>query len=557
LRRSYCKKEGKIIIRIGTRSSELAIAQAKIVEMMISEKLGWKTEIVTKKALGDKDLVSQLTKFRGQGAFTSTLEQELLHKNIDLNVHSLKDLPVKDNEGLEIVAYIKRHNPGDSLLIKKDKLISKKPLKVKKGIKIATGSTRRQSQFLALDPTAVPIDIRGNVNTRIKKLQTSSIDALVMASAAFERINLPLPENILKVDLPLDQFPTAPGQGVIVVQVRKNEFPELEKLDHNETRLAATTERKILGVTGGGCELSLGITISLKEGVWRLDGSNAQKNWNASQEAVLTRYFFESERLEELADRAISLLNKGGELIKDGEEGEEQEVHMKQKELTNRKIIIARGREDAIEYSKKLLQFGAITASMEVFDYQTNYKLLEDEEFQRIWQETEWLIISSQRATEFLSLLNLTNPRVVKIAVIGTATAKAIRSINLPVHIVADGSMGSLRKVLFEERGTSLGKVLYLRGVHYSQEPAEEAISYAVYEARIKDFTSPFEGEIDDLVVFSKRAAEAILERFESGKTKRWIAIGERIGDYLVKKGEEVKVADEPTPSGVTKAILG
>lgn len=520
---------------------------------MISETLGWESEIITKKSLGDKDLVSPLTKFRGQGVFTSTLEQELLQRNLDLNVHSLKDLPVEDNEGLETIAYIKRHNPGDSLLIKREKLVSEKPLKVKKGIKIATGSTRRQSQFLAFEPTAVPVDIRGNVNSRINKLQTRSIDALIMASAVFERINLPLSENIIKVDLPLEQFPTAPGQGVIAVQVRKNEFPELKKLDHNETRLAAVAERKILGESGGGCELSLGITISLKDGNWQLFGSKAQSNWNASQEAVLTRYFFMSERVEELVDKTITLLEKVDVFDREGEEHVDTQDQAKQ--IANRKIVIARGRADAQKYSQKLLQLGAITTSMEVFDYQTNFKLLHDEEFQKAWKETEWLVLSSQRATEFLSLLSLTSPRAVKIAVIGTATAKSVRSINLPVHIVADGSMESLRKMLSEVRSNS-GNLLYLRGIHYSQEP-EDVISYAVYQARIRDYKSPFEGEIDDLVVFSRRAAESIIERFGLRKVKRWVAIGKKTGDFLEKKGVEVKVAEEPTPRGVVKAILG
>ncbi|MHA1910078.1 MAG: hydroxymethylbilane synthase [Candidatus Kariarchaeaceae archaeon] len=544
-----------MIIRIGTRGSKLAVAQAKIVKEMIFEIIGWETEIITKKSLGDKDLVSPLPKFRGQGAFTSTLEQELQQKNLDLNVHSLKDLPVEDNEGLEIIAYIKRHNPGDSLLIKKEKLISKKPLKVKKGVKIATGSTRRQSQFLAFEPTAVPVDIRGNVNSRIKKLQTRSIDALIMASAVFERITLSLPENIIKIDLPLEQFPAAPGQGIIAVQVRKNEFSELKKLDHSETRLAAEAERKILSEAGGGCELSLGITISLKDDTWQLFGSKAQNNWNASQEAVLTRYFFESERVEELVDKMITFLEKEEVIDEEGEEKEEQEDQQEQvKQIANRKIVIARGRADAQKYSQKLLQLGAITASMEVFDYQTNFELLQDEIFQKAWKETEWLVLSSQRTTEFLSLLSLTSPHTVKIAVIGTATAKAVRSINLPVHIVADGSMESLRKMLSEVRGD--GKVLYLRGVNYSQE-LEEVISYAVYEAKIRDYKSPFEGEIDDLVVFSRRAAESIIERFGSGKVKRWVAIGKKTGDFLEKKGKEVKVAEEPTPRGVVKAILG
>jgi len=532
-----------MMLRIGTRSSRLAMAQATIVKNLIEEKLERKTKLMIVKTIGDYDQKSRLTKFNQQGIFTGALESQLLQGKIDIAVHSLKDLPVQNTSGLELLAFVKRHSAGDSLLIKKSHVISIDPLHITKYLRFATGSPRRQSQFMEFEPTAIPIDIRGNIETRINMLQKKSFDALIVASAVFERIQILLPDNIERIDLPVDYFPPTPGQGTIAIQGRNGEFNDIITLNDKETQISVDAERRALANTGGGCELSLGVYVRKELNKWIVCASKAAIGWNPSYRAPLSRFYSTSQDLGTAMSQLIKYLTINND-----------NVIQSSSILMGRKIVLTGSFARMNDYREVLTAEGAITYVLPVFSYRTFFDQLENTELLKRWKNCEWLVISSQRAVEFVRLLQQMIPLTKRVACIGPATAKALRSIDSPVHLVAEGSMESLRELLLELRESYSGDVLYLRGVNYASTPADDAYSFPVYEALVNKIELSIKPT--EIVVFSVRAAKAILEYLEPNQILRWIAIGSRTGRFLQEMGLDVIVSNQPTPQAVLQAVL-
>ena len=520
---------------IGTRNSELAVMQSNLVKNAIETKLPYEVEIVPISSLGDIDTISQLNKFRGSGVFSGKIERYLLEKKIDLAVHSLKDLPILDTEGLRIIAHMKRNDLTDSLLIKKDSILSLSPLKLIPNTKIATGSPRRQVQLKNFDPSVILLDIRGNVNSRIDKLNSSFIDGLVMASAVFERLNLELPQNVIRVKLPISQFPTAPGQGAIAVQVREDEFEELSVIGDKLTSEAVITERKFLDSVGGGCDISIGIS-AIHDNNWTIYCSIPP---NTKFTSPLSYFQFSGSNLDKLYDQLRS--NIKGETIYN-------------LNLENKKIVIARDYHDSKPYRELLDSQGAITSHMQLLDFKTNYSLLEDKTVVDKWENADWIILSSKRAVEFLLLLNKLHPRSsFRVGVVGSSTANLAREAGLPIHYVANGSMNDLRGNLSEVLKVYPGKILYITGEKYHQSPSEDAEIINVYSAFPVKPELPFLPDM--IVVFSKRSAKIIIEEFGKEASKFWIAIGKTTADYLNSQQIKCYFAEKPTPEGVLKIL--
>ncbi|MHA2275506.1 MAG: hydroxymethylbilane synthase [Candidatus Kariarchaeaceae archaeon] len=533
-------------VKIGTRGSKLALAQAELTKEMIETKFGYKVRLEIISSIGDKDQISQLHNFRGMGVFTGSLEKELKERRIDLAVHSLKDLPIENSTGLYLPAIIQRHTPNDVLLIKENLLVNDDPVEVKKGLKFATGSPRRQSQFLALEPTSIPIDIRGNVNTRISRLETGFIDALIMAEAVFDRMELELPSGVRKISLPIESFPCAPGQGAIAIQARNHEYGEIELLNHGDTSDAVLAERFVLSRIGGGCDISFGFNISRQKENWIGITSLAPEDWDPSKPAILSRAIVEAGTTFEVVQKILRVYSNNSDLLDSNG-----------KDLSKlRKIIIARDRNDSTNYKTIIdKNLKAVIASVPVFEYETDYKMLHDEDLIKSWHDTQWVVLTSQRAVEFLYLLsNLHKRKPIRIAAVGPQTAKKLRASGFPVHLVSEGSVIDLQKSLEEARKIYPGEVLFIHGSVITGTPAEDAQSYRVYTALEKSIELPFRP--DDLIVFSQKSAERIIKSVGKHCTERWVAIGKTTGGYLLSEGTNVIVAKRPTPQGVLQALL-
>lgn len=267
------------VIRIGTRDSKLAMWQAYQVEYQLKS-LGCKTEIVAVKSPGDLDLQTPLHQFGTTGIFTKVLDVALQENRIDLAVHSLKDYPTETPEGLALPAVLKRGPHQDILVHKGDTSFLEEP---ESEATIATGSIRRIAQWKYRYPRHQSTALRGNVQTRLRKLQENNWQGAIFAKAGLERIDL-LPAN----HLVLHWMIPAPAQGIIGLGCRDSDLKLkdlLKRVNHPETFLCAKIERGFLNKVEGGCSAPVGAYAFLKGknihfhgAVFELDGSAKFEN---------------------------------------------------------------------------------------------------------------------------------------------------------------------------------------------------------------------------------------------------------------------------------------
>ena len=259
------------VIRIGTRDSELALWQAKTVQSAL-EKLGHKTQLVPVKSTGDLNLDVPLYEMGITGIFTKTLDIAMLTGKVDIAVHSMKDVPTALPKGIVEAAVLKRANTKDILIHKGTDFLENKGT-------IATGSLRRKSQWLNRYPEHEVVDLRGNVNTRMQKLEENDWNGAVFAAAGLERIEIK-PENFID----LDWMIPAPAQGaMLVVALEKDEFTRtaLGALNHYQTDLEVHVEREFLKTLEGGCTAPIGALAKIdndnilhfRGALFSLDGS--------------------------------------------------------------------------------------------------------------------------------------------------------------------------------------------------------------------------------------------------------------------------------------------
>ncbi|MGB5172739.1 hydroxymethylbilane synthase [Eudoraea sp.] len=243
------------VIRIGTRDSALALWQAQNVQKKLQDK-GHKTELVPVKSVGDLELDTPLYDMGITGIFTKTLDIALLKNNIDVAVHSLKDVPTLLPKGIQQSAVLERGNAKDILVHKGLEFLSDKGI-------IATGSLRRRAQWLKKYPNHEVVNLRGNVNTRLQKLEDHNWNAAIFAAAGLERINI-LPKNHSS----LDWMIPAPAQGVVMIASKKeNDMLSgiLKSLNDKTTEICAKVERDFLRELEGGCTAPIGALAFVSE----------------------------------------------------------------------------------------------------------------------------------------------------------------------------------------------------------------------------------------------------------------------------------------------------
>ncbi len=246
----------KDTIVIGTRSSKLALWQADYVEAKLRERYP-ELPVVQKRMTtkGDRVLDAPLAKIGGKGLFTKELEQAMLAGEIDLAVHSLKDMPTELPEGLVLAAVTERFDPGDAVVSPRYQTLANLP----QGAKVGTSSLRRRAQLLAKRPDLEIVSLRGNVNTRLKKLEEENFDAIILAVAGLKRLGFH--DRITEV-LPREICLPAVGQGALAIEARADDEATLSLiafLDDAATRAAARAERAFLARVEGGCQVPVGV----------------------------------------------------------------------------------------------------------------------------------------------------------------------------------------------------------------------------------------------------------------------------------------------------------
>jgi len=267
---------GNRVIRLGSRGSRLALWQAEFVRSEVERTTGGKVEIVRIKTTGDMILNVPLARVGGKGLFVKEIEEALLAGAIDLAVHSMKDVPTDLPSELEIVAITKREDARDAFLSDKAKRFEDLPV----GAKVGTSSLRRQTQLLSRRPDLVVVDNRGNLDTRIRKMEEGKFDAIILAAAGLRRLGW---EGKITQILPTEVSLPAIGQGALGIEIRRDDAATREAvsfLNDRDTAFAVRAERGFLKRLEGGCQVPIaaygktdGDAIHLEGMVGRPDGS--------------------------------------------------------------------------------------------------------------------------------------------------------------------------------------------------------------------------------------------------------------------------------------------
>ncbi len=262
-----------MILRIGTRKSKLALWQSEWIKNQIESHHPEVTvELLKITTTGDKILDSPLSKIGGKGLFVKEIEDALLQQRIDMAVHSMKDVPAELPHGLMLCCFPAREDPRDALISRHGGGLDQLPA----GAKVGTSSLRRVAQILHIRPDLKPITLRGNVDTRLRKLDSGEFDAIVLASAGLHRLGLS--HRITQYFSTTTMIP-AIGQGVLGLEIRahdRNTYDILASLNHHPTEVTVRAERAFLKELEGGCQVPIAAHAYYEKGKIRLEGLVAE-----------------------------------------------------------------------------------------------------------------------------------------------------------------------------------------------------------------------------------------------------------------------------------------
>lgn len=453
---------------IGSRGSELALWQANHIKSKLL-KLGLDPVIKVIKTKGDKFQDLSFDKIEGKGFFTKEIENSLLNKNIDLAVHSLKDLETEQPKGLCIAAVPKREDPADTLLINFKSVDKSKPLEVAKNSIIGTSSARRKNQLLLFREDVTIKDLRGNVPTRINKLRNGDYDAIVLARAGLNRLEIDLSE-FYAIDLPTNYFIPAPAQGALGIQMRDEDTKLKElllKINDNNSFENVDFERKILKGIGGGCHSPFGAFSKI------------------SQDGTRNTWISFAENANQIPIRFISKSNNFESIVK-----------KVQSKIIPSSIWISRALKEDSVFRKLIKKINhKITDESLIKLDSKNINSLPD---------CDWIFLNSAFALD--SILHLkTDFNMKKIAAFGPATAKHIQKNGLNVDFIGLGSpvevaekfdsiISSKELVFIPSSNKSLGTVQGI--LKESNKKLLETYTTILIDKKLKDhdllvFTSP------------------------------------------------------------------
>jgi hydroxymethylbilane synthase len=293
-------------LRIGSRGSQLALWQANHITALLRER-GHEVQIEIIKTTGDKITDVALAKVGTKGMFTKEIEEALADGRVDLAVHSLKDLPTEVPAAFEIAAITRRENPRDVFVSSKFGRIDDLP----NGAKVGTSSLRRQAQLRAVRPDLDIFPLRGNVDTRLRKLESGEYDAIILAAAGVTRLGL---TALVKQVIPAEVMCPAAGQGALAIEIRSGDQGTRQHvlfLDDSQSRATTTCERALLNRLGGGCQVPIGAFAEIHNGRLHLDGVVAKPD--GSQ---VLRESGEGNDPQQLGDDVGgTLLRRGGDAI--------------------------------------------------------------------------------------------------------------------------------------------------------------------------------------------------------------------------------------------------
>lgn len=393
------------LLVIGTRGSDLALWQANHVKQQLKA-IGIHCRLEIIKTQGDKIQDIGFDKMEGKGFFTKELEDALLNGEIDLAVHSCKDLESSNPPGLTIAAYSKREDPSDVILIRKEAVDKKQRFHLKDRAVVGTSSNRRKALLYHYRKDVETKDLRGNVPTRVQKLRDGQYDAIVLAAAGLKRLNLDLSDLHVCVAEP-ELFVPAAAQGVLAIQCREKDTELVEQLSRigNDEQTALTrVERKLLNLMEGGCRKPLGIYCVNKNGFTHLHAAYAE-----TAEAPVKKIFVRIDQNTNL-QHVVELLKNHHRTAS---------------------IFISRNKKEANYFYYTLQHLGHQLTCHSL----TRFEKIP---FKGI-PECDWIFFSSRNCVKYFFAQNPNIPAHVKIGSIGGSTADALIKKGIEAHYTGLG----------------------------------------------------------------------------------------------------------------------
>lgn len=454
-----------VSLTIGSRGSQLALWQAHHIESRL-QSLGVATRLEIIKTTGDKITDVPLAQVGGKGLFTKEIEEALLDGRIDLAVHSLKDLPAVLPDGLAIAAIPERELPFDAL-------VGLPLADLKPGARVGTSSLRRAAQLKRLRPDLVIENIRGNLDTRLRKLDEGLYDAIVLAAAGLRRLGWG--DRIAEVLTPEFMCP-AVGQGALAIETRSaSEAYEIcGKLDHEPTRIAVTAERAVLAALGGGCQVPIGAHAEVRDGRVRMRALIAHPD---GSDVVVLVDEASVEKAEELGQgMALRLLEGGGREFLRAAYGEALP-------LAGRRVVVTRATDQASTLSEALRRLGAQVVELPVVAFAPPEDWSGVDVAIAALDKYEWLVFTSANGVRFFferakqTGTSVGNVRA-KICAVGPATAVAVENYGLAVHLMPHDFAGEALADALTRQGVVGRRILWARAAA-ARETVPEALRAA------------------------------------------------------------------------------
>lgn len=437
-------------LRIGTRGSALALWQARRVAERLAG-LGVETEIEIIRTTGDRITDVPLARVGSKGLFTKEIEEALLEGRIDLAVHSLKDLPVELPAGLALAAVPERESPLDAV-------VGRRLAELPPGARVGTSSLRRAAQLRRLRPDLVIEDIRGNLDTRLRKLDEGRYDAILLAAAGLVRLGL---EARIAERLAPETMCPAVGQGALAVETRAEPDPAFAvcaQLEDPAARCAVEAERALLAALGGGCQVPLGAHAWLGGGRLRLRAVVADP---ATGDVFETLREGDPARPQELGrEAALALLEAGARRVIAA-------VNPHALPLAGQTVVVTRARQQAGELAARLRALGADVVELPVIEFEPLDFPAPD------WTAYDWAIFTSANGVEFFFARVEPRPGP-RLCAIGPATAAALRRRGLEPELVPEQFVAESVVAALAAQGVAGRRVLLPRAAEARDVIPEE-----------------------------------------------------------------------------------
>jgi len=519
-------------IIIGTRGSDLALWQANNTKDRLAS-IGIEAELKIIKTQGDKILNLRLDKLEGKGFFTKELEEELLAGTIDLAVHSHKDLPTTNPAGLIIAAVTEREDPSELLLVLKDTLEVSQKLSLKTGAIVGTSSNRRKAQLLALRPDLNIEDLRGNVPTRIQKLRDEDYDAILLAKAGVNRLNIDLSEFHVEV-IDTTELVPAPAQGALAIQIRETDtelYTALQQIHDAATAEEIAVERKVLNLFEGGCHMPLGCYCKKENGLFEVWTSKAE-----TDEDFPDRLFLRAENTDGLAEKIVAKF--------DIERKMPTKVFISREIGENSYFRKALAKHDIEIDGRSLIRTFPIVNILDAF----------------YLKHIDWIFFSSRNGVEYFFKLNPALPKKVKFGVVGRGSEDTLRKFGHLADFV--GESGDITEVAEEFAKLVSGEIVLfpraqdsLLTIQKSLGANTKIVDLPIYETVVVD---DIDGTTAEVLIFTSPSnVDAYFAENLLDPEQKVIAIGNSTGKKFEEMGVKYTLPYSPDEIGLAEAVFG